>query len=243
MKKITILSLMILLVLVAYSPAKATLFVSGDSNIIDPLTPGIDTGNQQFFTNILGGGNSVAVLHSTVPSGSDFVGNVNQFYNSLSGVTSTVITGPITSLTGYNLLVAPLPDHVFSSSEITALGNFLAGGGSVFFLGENGKYFNTTDTDINMALAALGSSMQIIPDTIDVGWHTATGAQIATDPLTAGVTTLSYAWTSQVSNGTFLFFGTGGQPFVEYTIPEPATMLLLGLGLMGLAGVRRKFKK
>ncbi len=118
------------------SAATANIFLSGDTNITNPLTGSfgvsIDTGNQTFFSNILQGGHNVAVLQSTWPGSVGYAyTDVNTFYNSLTGVTSTVISGTITSLAGYNLFVAPLPDHSFTTSELTVLGNFLAGGGAV----------------------------------------------------------------------------------------------------------------
>ncbi len=241
--------------LVSAPLAEADLFVSGDSNIADPLlgiyngVPGVDTGNQQFFVNALGPGSSVAVLQSSIVYGggsaSLCVTDVNQFYNSLPGKTSTIISGTISSLAGYNLLVAPLPDHSFTPSEINILRNFLLGGNSVFFLGENSdSAFTAANANINSDLIALGSSLQIIPDVVDPGWHTATGSQIAADPYTAGVSHCTYAAGSSVSGGNYLLFGTAGQPFLTYTsIPEPSSLLLLGLYSLGAIGLRRKLRK
>jgi hypothetical protein len=230
--------------LVSASPAKADLFVSADCDIADPLiglynqVPGIDTGNQQFFANILGSGSSVAVLHTGSaqydPSG-QIVTDVNQFYNGLDGKTSTVISGTISSLAGYNLLVVPLPDHAFTSGEITVLRDFLAAGNSVFFLGENDS-FTLENPNINNDLTALGSTIQIVPASFDAGWHTATGSQIALDPFTTGVSHFSYAAPSMVSGGNYLVFGTGAQPFVTYSavVPEPSTVSLACLGVLAL---------
>lgn len=77
----------------------------------------------------------------------------------------------------------------------------------------------------------------------DGGWLETT---IDLGGLSLGPGTYSIRWDPRNLNGADTgseFFALDGVGLQGSVVPEPTTMLLLGAGLLGLAGARRKMKK
>ncbi len=234
--------------------------LSGDVNIGNGLdnsfTNVIDPGNQRFFQNILGSGTKVVQQNGYNLGSTDAAETaINNFYNGLPGVTASQVSGPITTATlaGADLFIDVLPTLGLTTSEVSALHDFSASGGTIFFLGDNSVDPTVLGSDgfINSDLTALNSSLHLVPDAIDSDFHTISGSNIAANPLTAGVSSFKYAATSQVTGGTSLFFTqTGSLPFVAETgfpsVPEASTTasfgLLFALGLGGFIAVGKRRK-
>jgi len=226
--------------------------VSGDITPVFFLTDtspnDAEPGNQTFFENVLGAGTGVAVLNTS--NNTSASAEVDEFFGGLAGVTSTLLAGPVSAgdLSAVDLFVAPAPDTAFTASEITALSNFLNGGGTVFLMGEadNIPFGSATNVIINSLLTGLGSGLALIDANLDIGTNQATGGQIANHPLTSGVTEFFYGFSSEVDGGTPLFFSQNGTAFLSFeetVIPEPATVLSFGTGLLVLAGVHARRRR
>lgn len=127
-------------------------------------------------------------------SGADADDDLHEFYLG-SGADSHLVDGTVTAedLAGVDLFVVMLPDDAFTAAEMTALGDFVAGGGTLLLMGEQHGFAAAENVYLNDLLTALGSAMRIGTSSVDSGFRDTLPGQIIAQPgLTDGVFVINY---------------------------------------------------
>jgi hypothetical protein len=222
----------------------AGVVISGD------ITPAFglgDAGNKRFFLNVLtvlGSGRNVAILESEF---NPYVAPMlNDFYNAQPSVSSIILSGEVTpaALAGVQLLHVPAPHAAFSPAAVSAIGAFVANGGTLYVAGEATQipFGAATNKILNDLLAGIGLNARLDNTSFDLGENFIDGAGIRPHKLTAGVDLFWYGATTTVTGGEPLFArqtGTGGT-FITF-VPEPGGAA--ASGAVGLAILARRTRR
>ncbi len=218
-------------------PVHASLiFLSGDSN---NFTTAQD--NEVFFQNVFNG-MSVANYSSNSLSG---LGTTASETNYGAGATITAA-----GLSGNDFMIFGYNQSSILAAELTAITDFHNGGGSLYLYGEGNPGFVNVNSAVNSVLSAVGSSMSLsLTSNFDNSGFTTLAGLVGNGPYAAGVNswTTGYASMINVGSGQSVISGTadagvfGAAIAMEgVSVPEPFSIALLGLGLLGLTFKRRK---
>ena len=201
---------------------RGTIVLSGDATIGSALVAGgqpipFNRGNVTFFQNVLtmNAGSSVALSLNRAPASvvNEVLSDIYQTYQDAGAAVSFIATGSISAATldAVALLVILVPSVDFTPAELTAMSEFLGGGGTVFFLGESTNFLPWNNR-INDTLEFLGSSMRI--DNTVVGRAADRTDNLAAHPLLFGITDIGFAVISTISGGMTLVSSELDEPFI-----------------------------
>lgn len=236
----TLIKSLALSLILAVPGYASSIYLSGDSNI---FTTAED--NEIFFQNVFNG-KTVANYSSRSLGG---LGTTATETNYGTGATVTSA-----GLGANDFMIFGYARTSVSASELTAISNYVSGGGSLFLFGEGNTSFTSLNNAVNAILGAVGSSMSLSTTlNLDLGGQNIQPLQnlVTTGSQTIGVNSWYTAYASLINlgSGTALISGTGNDGVtgaaiaVEVSaVPVPAAfpLLLAALGGLGLVGRRRK---
>lgn len=144
---------------------------------------------------------------------------------------------------GIELQISKNPSFEFSNGPIT-----VPEGDPLFFRGVISAYTETVQVRVNQILSSFLTSpiTDVLTYTLTPGQQVILNlwGQIEQKPMRALLgTNTEWITVTGVVNPPFTISDSVMYTGISSVIPEPATLLLIGSGLLGLAGLRKKLKK